>query len=62
MDGIRDLAERYYARVSRYSTSSFMRLALGDALQSRGLGPHIFENWEEIVGRIRASDAGEARS
>jgi len=55
MDGIRDLAERYYDRVSRYSTSSFMRLTLGDALQSRGLAPHIFENWEEIVGRIRAS-------
>ena len=62
IDGLREIAERYYERVSRYSTSSFMRLSLGEALQRRGLGLHIFENWEEIVGRIRAPEAGEARA
>ena len=32
-----------YTHVSRYTTSAFMRLKLGDALARRDVAPHIFE-------------------
>ena len=39
---VRGLAERYYASVTRYTTSSFMRLKLSEQLSHRGLAPHIY--------------------
>jgi propionate CoA-transferase len=41
------LMERYYWGVTRYSTSGFLRLKLGDALTSRGVAPHIYESADE---------------
>jgi propionate CoA-transferase len=41
----RRLADRYYSGVSRYTTSGFLRMKLGDSLKRRGVAPHIFE-WE----------------
>jgi propionate CoA-transferase len=41
---VRGLMDRYYADVSRYSTSGFLRMKLGDALQKRGVAPHIYES------------------
>jgi propionate CoA-transferase len=40
---VRSLQERYYAKVARYTTSAFMRVKLGDALESRKTAPHVFE-------------------
>jgi len=45
----RRLAERYYASVTRYTTSSFMRLKLTEQLSSRGLAPHIYESRHEAM-------------
>ena len=42
-DMVRDVQERFYSTASRYTTSAFMRLKLGDALQRRDLAPHVFE-------------------
>jgi propionate CoA-transferase len=39
--------EKYFNRVSRYTTSAFLRMKLGDALERRGLPPHIYESAEE---------------
>jgi propionate CoA-transferase len=44
---VRDLAQTFYSRVTRYSTSAFMRVKLGEALRQRGLAPHIFESAEQ---------------
>ena len=44
---VRDMHEAYYSKVSRYTTSAFMRMKLGDALSRRNLAPHIFETREE---------------
>jgi propionate CoA-transferase len=44
---VRDLHEAHYTKVSRYTTSAFLRMKLGDALASRNLAPHIFETREE---------------
>jgi propionate CoA-transferase len=46
---IRSLAERYYESVTRYTTSSFMRLKLSGHLSERGLAPHIYESRQEAL-------------
>jgi propionate CoA-transferase len=42
-----DVESRFYHHVSRYTTSAFMRLKLGDALSRRAVAPHIFETPHE---------------
>lgn len=44
---VRHLMDTCYRTVSRYTTSAFLRLKLGDALTRRGLAPHIFETRED---------------
>ncbi len=44
---VRYMEENYYTRVTRYTTSAFMRMKLGDALSSREVAPHIFESRED---------------
>jgi propionate CoA-transferase len=46
---VRSLAERYYESVTRYTTSSFMRLKLSGHLSERGLAPHIYESRQEAL-------------
>jgi propionate CoA-transferase len=46
---VRRLAEHYYAAVTRYTTSSFMRLKLSEQLSNRGLAPHIYESRQEAM-------------
>jgi propionate CoA-transferase len=47
--GAHVLAERRYESVSRYTTSSFMRLKLSVHLSERGLAPHIYESRREAL-------------
>jgi propionate CoA-transferase len=44
---VRGLMDQYYAEVTRYTTSGFLRIKLGDALESRGVAPHIYESAAE---------------
>ena len=44
---VRSLTDRFYSGVSRYTTSGFLRFKLGEALQGRGVAPHIFESAAE---------------
>ncbi len=44
---VRSLTDRFYSGVSRYTTSGFLRIKLGEALEKRGVAPHIFESAEE---------------
>jgi propionate CoA-transferase len=46
---VRGLAERHYDSVTRYTTSSFMRLKLSGHLAQRGLAPHIYESRQEAL-------------
>ncbi len=41
------LVSDFYEGVTRYTTSSFLRMKLGDALKRRGLAPYIYESPEE---------------
>lgn len=44
---VKALVERYYISTTRYTTSAFIRLKLGDALIKRNLAPHIYETGEQ---------------
>ncbi len=37
----------FYTDVTRYTTSTFLRMKLGDELQRRDMAPHIFQSKEE---------------
>ena len=50
---VRGLAERYYESVTRYTTSSFMRLKLSGHLTERGLAPHIYESRQEALDWLK---------
>jgi propionate CoA-transferase len=56
---VQGLMARFYSGVSRYTTSGFLRIKLGEALASRGVAPHIFESadeaqsdWRRVEGAI----------
>jgi propionate CoA-transferase len=53
-DMVRDLAGRHYSRVTRYTTSAFLRAKLGEALLERGVAPHIFESAEDARRQLKA--------
>ena len=52
-DAVDALVKRYYSGVTRYTTSSFLRAKLGDALERRGAAPYIFESRDEASRHLR---------
>ncbi|MFO0580596.1 MAG: acyl CoA:acetate/3-ketoacid CoA transferase [Polyangia bacterium] len=54
------MTERYYEQVSRYSTSAFLRMKLGDALLARGRAPHLFESQREAQQALLDPSAAPA--
>jgi propionate CoA-transferase len=54
---VRYLEMHYYATASRYTTSAFLRLKLGEALSRRLVKPHIFETREEAHAFIAGGEA-----
>ena len=48
-DMARDVQARFYEKATRYTTSAFMRLKLGDALTRREMAPHVFETAAEMA-------------
>ncbi len=55
-DMVKALDQRYYSDVSRYTTSNFLRMKLGDALKQRGLAPHIVESAAQARMAMSAQD------
>ena len=51
-DMVQQLVDRFYYGVTRYTTSSFLRLKLGQALQRRRVAPHIYESAEEAQAHL----------
>jgi len=54
---VRDLSDRFYTQVSRYTTSAFMRMKLGEALEQRGMAAHIFETQREAIASANPAAA-----
>jgi propionate CoA-transferase len=52
LDLVRHVEERYYLKVSRYTTSGFMRLKLGAGLEKRKVSSHVFESRREARRHI----------
>ena len=52
-NAVRSLAEHHYEGVTRYTTSSFMRLKLGHVLEGRDVAPHIHESRQEATAWLR---------
>lgn len=44
---VKYVVSEFYTDVTRYTTSAFLRMKLGDELKSRDLAPHIFQSKEE---------------
>ncbi|HEX4885057.1 MAG TPA: acyl CoA:acetate/3-ketoacid CoA transferase, partial [Casimicrobiaceae bacterium] len=50
---VKHLVDRYYWGVTRYTTSAFLRMKLGDALERRGVAPHIYESGDEAREHVK---------
>ncbi len=50
---VRELVDRHYISVARYTTSGFLRAKLGPALAARGVAPHIYETAADARGAVR---------
>lgn len=46
-DMVKGLVDRFYSGVTRYTTSTFLRMKIGDALQGRDVAPHIYESQKD---------------
>ena len=57
-DIIKDLMDRFYSGVTRYTTSAFLRMKLGDALEQRNVAPYIYESVGEARRRVREAQSG----
>jgi propionate CoA-transferase len=49
---VRELEDRFYRSVTRYTTSGFLRAKLGPALAARGVAPHIYETAAEAAAGL----------
>lgn len=52
MDMVKALMNRFYSDVTRYTTSTFMRMKMGDSLKARNLSPHIYETLSEASAAL----------
>jgi propionate CoA-transferase len=50
---VKYLVDHYYSGVTRYTTSTFLRMKLGDALKRRDVAPHIYESSDEARQALR---------
>ena len=46
---VKYVVSEYYSDVTRYTTSAFLRMKLGDELKRRQMAPHIFQSREEAA-------------
>ena len=49
---VRDLTERFYSRVTRYTTSTFMRSYFGRALRAQDADPALYATPEEAMAQL----------
>ncbi|MDJ0831392.1 MAG: acyl CoA:acetate/3-ketoacid CoA transferase [Desulfobacterales bacterium] len=52
-DMVKRLVDRFYSSVTRYTTSTFLRMKLGDALQKRDVAPHIYESRQAAHQKLK---------
>ena len=52
LEMVKDVVERYYIGVTRFTTSAFMRAKLGAALAQRVVAPHVYESEAEAKAHL----------
>lgn len=52
-DMVKKLVRKFYSGVTRYTTNTFLRMKLGDALKERKVPPHIYETREEAQRALK---------
>ena len=57
-DMVKGLVDRYYTGVTRYTTSTFLRMKIGEALKERKMAPHIYESREEAEAALKGAASG----
>ncbi len=57
---VKGLIEAYYWNVTRYTTSGFLRLKLGQTLSRRGVAPHVYESSQEALQHLREIESPPA--
>lgn len=55
-DTVRTIVQTFYENVTRYTTSAFLRMKLGDGLKARGFAPHVYESREEARKGLKHGD------
>jgi propionate CoA-transferase len=53
LNALKRVRERYFADVTRYTTSAFLRMKLGSALQQHDAVSHIHESESKTLGKWR---------
>ncbi len=53
---IAGLTRDFYSNVTRYTTSGFLRMKLGSALETRGAAPHIYRTADEARAHLGRAD------
>jgi len=57
-DMVKTIVDRYYTGVTRYTTSTFLRMKIGDALKQRKIAPHLYETREEAEAALKGETPG----
>jgi propionate CoA-transferase len=52
-DMVKFLVDTHYTGVTRYTTSTFLRMKLGDALKKRNVAPHIYESGDDARAALK---------
>jgi propionate CoA-transferase len=50
---VKYLVDHFYMDVTRYTTSTFLRMKLGEALQKRNVAPYIYESKEDACNALK---------
>jgi len=58
----RYMLEQYYTQITRFATSAFMRMKLGQAFTRRDIAPHVFENKDDAHDFLASLDAQQHQS
>ena len=53
---VKYVVSEFYTDVTRYTTSAFLRMKLGDELKRRDMAPHIFQSKEEARQALEKKD------
>jgi hypothetical protein len=49
---VKGVMERHYHDVTRYTSNTFLRMKLGEALEKRQIPPHIYKSANEAQGSL----------